>query len=248
MRPHFSTTLDVIQRVMGVPKAAVQAIARNAGIDDEKQVGACIDENALSYFADAYVRKVKTYFNSCTRHLNELSYAEQIQFNLFYNQFKKASSSGSIRKWEDIDEDTLRAHFEQEVKDKTSKEKPNKVTSLVDLFSGAGGLFQIDKIAENVLRDLSNEDDNVVVERPRYRRKYIAQSDLQLAIIYSRWVRRKQKKRIRSQICDHSPIWLLPARYYVFSGDDNDHIENTVLQVNGHIGDPLYNSIPRMAA
>lgn len=243
-------SLKVISEVMGVPMVAVQSIARDNKLNiNSEDRGACIDENALhGVYADAYVRKIKCYFNNCNKHIYELSNAEQLQFYQFCNQYKKASLPGSVRKWEDIDEESIRAHFEQEVKKKSPKRKKK---SFIDLFSGLGGLeleLSLKNLDKEIISIIPAEKDDIAIAKPPYERMYAEPSDILHTIVHSRWACRKPKKRIRPQLCALSPIWIVPARYYTYSGDDNDHIENTVLQVNAHIGDQLYNSIPRMAA
>lgn len=233
---------------MGVPMVAVQTIARvnNLNIYSNDR-SACIDENALhGVYADAYVRKIKCYFNNCNKHIYELSNAEQLQFYQFCNQYKKASLPGSVCKWEDIDEESIRAHFEQEVKKKSPKRKKG---SVIDLFSGLGGLeLSLKSQDKESISLIPSEKDDIVITNPPYEKTYAEPSNILHTIVHSRWACRKPKKRIRPQICAHSPVWLVPARYYVYSGDDNDHIENTVLQVNDHASGQLYNSIPRMAS
>jgi len=90
-KPKFITSLAIVSEVMGVPMAAVESIARQNNIEIiTKDRGACIDEDALcGVYADAYVRKIKCYFNNCTRHLYELNNAEQLQFYQFCTNTKR---------------------------------------------------------------------------------------------------------------------------------------------------------------
>lgn len=240
--------LAIVSEVMGVPMAAVQSIARDNKLNiNSEDRGACIDENALhGVYADAYVRKIKCYFNNCNKHIYELSNAEQLQFYQFCNLYKRASLPGSVRKWEDLNEEAIRAHFEQEVKKKSPRRKKK---SFIDLFSGLGGLeFSLKCLDTEVISITPSEKDAIVITKPPYERNYAEPSDILHTIVHSRWASRKPKKRKSPQLCEHSSAWVISARYYIYSGEDNDHIENTVLQVNGHIGDQWYNSIPRMVA
>lgn len=248
MRKYDVLSAGNSQRSNGCAYSAVESIARLNHLKiTTVDSSACIDENALhGVYADAYVRKIKCYYNNCTRHILELNSAEQLQFHQFCNQYKKASLPGSVRKWEDIDEESIRAHFEQEVKKKSPKHKEK---SFIDLFSGIEGLIVCALESQDTVISIKpSEKDDYVVTNPPYERMYVEPFDILHTIAHSRWACRKPKKRIRPQICVHSPVWLIPARYYVYSGDDNDHIVNTVLQINGHIGDHLLNSIPRMVA
>jgi len=243
--PLFITSLAVVSEVMGVPMAAVESIARQNNIEIiTKDRGAWIDEDALrGVYADAYVRKIKCYFNNCTRHLYELNNAEQLQFYQFCNQYKKATLPGPVRKWEDIDEQSLRAHFEQEVKEKSPKQKSCPEIILdIDLAN------LIEKQKELVRIDLSERADSLFVESPCRRIINAYSNHLLHSVVHSRWACRKPRKNIQSQVCEHSPVWIKPARYYVYIGDDEDHIEESVLTVNDHIGGHSSNSVLRMVA
>ena len=120
-KARFSTSLEVVQRVMGVPMIAVQNIARNIGVNDNIKGSACIDENALVYFADAYARKMKAYFNRTRCAVNRLSPDEQRAFFQFCDEFKKTHVlCTKLLTWNDIDEEAIREQFIYEVKKQTT--------------------------------------------------------------------------------------------------------------------------------
>ena len=52
---------------MNVPMCALSSILRANGYDEVNPDSICIDEKMLSYFADAYIRKMKNYFLSSIR-------------------------------------------------------------------------------------------------------------------------------------------------------------------------------------
>jgi len=157
-------------------------------------------------------------------------------------QYKKATLLGSVRKWEEIDEQSIRAHFEQEVKEKSPKQESQHYLCCAESLFG-----QLEKIREAIRCKLSGEED-VIFARPPYHRKYVAQSDPLYDISHSRWAYRQPKKRVYSPVRIHYQNWLVPARYYIYIGDDDDHIEEFVLTVNDHISGHSSNSIFKMVA
>ena len=75
----FMTSLDVIREVMNVPQCALNSILRANGYTEVEPGSICIDEKMLSVFADAYIRKMKNYFLSSVRNIENLSYQELIK-------------------------------------------------------------------------------------------------------------------------------------------------------------------------
>lgn len=56
------TSLDVIQKVMNVPMCALASLLRANGYDNIDDTSSlCIDEKRLEIFAEAYVRKIRSY-------------------------------------------------------------------------------------------------------------------------------------------------------------------------------------------
>ena len=85
----FETSLNIIGEVMNVPMCALESILRANGYDEVEPGSICIDEKMLSVFADAYIRKMKNYFLSSVRNIENLSYEEFTDLDEFYNIFKK---------------------------------------------------------------------------------------------------------------------------------------------------------------
>lgn len=109
----YMTSAEVVIEASGLRIEAIRSIAREQGIEIENVRSRCIDENLLSYFADAHIRRLKSYFNNSKRHIGELTCSEHAAFDDFCLTFKK-----SIHKpvsWEDIDTDVIREHFFEKV-------------------------------------------------------------------------------------------------------------------------------------
>lgn len=207
MKPHFSTTLDVIQRVMGVPMAAVQAIARNAGIDDEMQVGACIDENALSYFADAYVRKVKTYFIRTRAVYDQLGADEQLTFLQFCNEFNKIELPfPEASTWNDIDVDAIREQFYYDVKKLTPKE--------VSLF---GTRFETLAIDDQNVQDKTR---SIHIPEERAERRAIIMRKVTRSYLINA---RLRIPKIIQNVNDANHLLPIIAHYHIYISSDEDH-------------------------
>jgi hypothetical protein len=81
----FMTSLDVIREVMNVPQCALNSILRDNGYTEVEPGSICIDEKMLSVFADAYIRKMKNFFLSSVRNIENLSYQEFTDLDEFYN-------------------------------------------------------------------------------------------------------------------------------------------------------------------
>lgn len=67
--PEFMTSLEVVKKVMNVPECALEALLRENGYDAIETTSICIDEEMLMVFANAYTRKLRSYFISSNRNL-----------------------------------------------------------------------------------------------------------------------------------------------------------------------------------
>lgn len=114
-----NTTPEIVMRVSGLPFEAIRAIARECGVNIKNERSRCIDENLLSLLADAHIRRLKSYFNKSNRHLSELSGAEFSTFIDFCETFKKHQSDLSSLTWDDIDVESIREEFINEVHEST---------------------------------------------------------------------------------------------------------------------------------
>ena len=122
----FKTSLEVIQEVMNVPMCALTSLLRANGHNSEIETSSfCIDEKELDIFADAYIRKMRSYFFSSLRNISTLSPKELSNFNKFINLFKKKGLDKDTCKWSNIDIDHLREIFKKQVEERTLQRKPS---------------------------------------------------------------------------------------------------------------------------
>lgn len=120
----FMTSLDVIREVMNVPQCALNSILRANGYTEVEPGCICIDEKMLSIFADAYIRKMKNYFLSSVRNIENLSSEEFTDLNEFYNTFKKQDVKFVRRaEWSQIDTGLIRDAFMDKIKELTPRKK-----------------------------------------------------------------------------------------------------------------------------
>lgn len=123
----FKTSTGVIMEVMNVPLCAVKSILRGQGVStyDIDETSICIDEKMLDSFADAYVRKLKNYFISSSRHISSISDKERKDLKNFYKLFKKEEvSNEQLGTWEDIDITLLNDSFRRKVEILTKEKYP----------------------------------------------------------------------------------------------------------------------------
>ena len=139
----FETSLFIIREVLNVPLVAVQAIAKEAGLEISDVQSACIGENALQVFADAYVRKLKSYFNSMKNKKNQLGIDEILVFDEFCTNFKNPKCiSNKACKWSDIDINAIQEQFFELVKEKTPRKK--SYTTFLDYIVAVTPSLNID--------------------------------------------------------------------------------------------------------
>lgn len=130
----FKTSLDIIQEVMNVPMCALTSLLRANGYDDvDDTTSLCIDEKRLDIFAEAYIRKIRSYFFSSLRNISRLTQNELNNFNQFVESFKKTDLQRESLKWSDMDTEHLRETFIDKVKRKTSPQ--STCSSYLDLFA-----------------------------------------------------------------------------------------------------------------
>lgn len=123
----FKTSPRVIMEVMNVPLCAVKSILREHRVSTSNidETSICIDEKMLDSFADAYVRKLKNYFVSSSRHISSISDKERKDLKEFYVQFKKLNvNNENLGKWEDIDINLLYRSFYKKIRRLTKRKYP----------------------------------------------------------------------------------------------------------------------------
>ena len=209
-KERFMTSLNIIREVMNVPQCALDSILREKGYNDVAPVSICIDEKMLSIFADAYIRKMKSYFLGSIRNVENLSYEEFTDLNEFYNTYKKQEIKFVRRaEWSHIDTELIRDAFMNRVKELTPRKK-----SCFD--------FIIEHIFETCeLPDLNDDFENYFYQvRIRCSDK---DDNLLSRITHNRFYLIKQ--RLRKVYCCSVNIMLqlfVAARYYIFVADDTD--------------------------
>lgn len=226
-RSQYMTSAEVVMEASGLRLEAVRSIAREHGIEINDVRSRCIDENLLSYLADAHIRRLKAYFNKSKRHLSELSCEDYIAFDDFCQTFKKSTFNYKPVSWNDIDVDAIREQFYE------------KVYSLCPKTQVSNKQF-----GECILKGL----DSVVIERTEpdpifpYSQPFFYTYDRRFL---SEWLEHSQEKfftqnavldKVYESICFYAePIEIptvnnnnrvlfrrvsLSARYYVFPDED----------------------------
>ena len=218
----FKTSLDIIQEVMNVPMCALTSLLRANGYDDvDDTTSLCIDEKGLEIFAEAYIRKIRSYFFSSLRNISRLAQNELNSFNQFIESFKKTDLQGASLKWSDIDTEHLRGTFIDKVKRKTSpqstcssyldllahvvvrKQKKDNYSSYIDYSTSC-----LTVSYESIIQELSIQRTDELLDNIVHSYYYVAKST------YS-----KRQWHIDFQIRN---IYI-SARYHIYStGSDED--------------------------
>lgn len=243
--PRFMTSADVVMKASGLRIEAVQAIARERGVEIKDIQSKCIDENLLEDLANAHVRRLKSYFNNSRRHISELSGAEVRVFVDFCITFKKHRLSSAADKWDDIDTNAIREQFFKKVNYSTTVQCDKK--SFTSLSSSlcehlvAEHISKAFKENENVCStnsSISNQFpiicDAICSYSDSYRdtdytRDFLRKDEIIKSVIHSRWYNDKpihgciiytDKREIVRRV-------TLSARYHIFSNDDDELLYDT---------------------
>ena len=204
----FMTSLDVIREVMNVPQCALNSILRANGYVEVEPGRICIDEEMLSVFADAYIRKMKNYFLSSVRNIENLSYQEFTDLNEFYNTFKKQDVKFVRRaEWSQIDTELIRDAFMDKIKELTPRKK-----SCFEWF----------------WEQISERFESSTVYHDYERCLYVSYSCTEDRVTHNRFylVRQKVKKVFNCSV-NIVRQFFVAARYHIFVADDiNDGLYN----------------------
>lgn len=205
----FMTSLDVIREVMNVPQCALNSILRANGYAGVDSGSICIDEKMLSVFADAYIRKMKNYFLSSIRNIENLSYEEFTDLDEFYNTFKKQDVKFVRRvEWSQIDTELIRDAFMDKIKELT----PRKKSRFEYFLEQISGRFE----SLTVYHDLKHyhyvsysysDDESSLLDRVTHNRFYL--------------VSQKVKKVFNCSVNIVRQFYVA-ARYHIFVADDVD--------------------------
>lgn len=208
----FETSLNIIGEVMNVPMCALESILRANGYDEVEPGSICIDEKMLSVFADAYIRKMKNYFLSSVRNIENLSYEEFTDLNEFYNTFKKQEVKFVRRaEWSRIDTELIRTAFMDKIKELTPRKKTTLDLLLERFFDYRDCLLFIDEPELTIHGTITNPTDS-------YKLKKVLDH-----IVHNRFylVRQKVKKTHRCSVNIIRQLFVA-ARYHIFVADDVD--------------------------
>lgn len=226
----FKTSLDIIQEVMNVPMCALTSLLRANGYDDvDDTTSLCIDEKGLDIFAEAYIRKIRSYFFSSLRNISRLAQNELNSFNQFIESFKKTDLQGASLKWSDIDTEHLRGTFIDKVKRKTSPQ--STCSSYLDLFTRVvvrkqrkdnRPLSYIDYSAscftvsyESIIQELSIQRTDELLDNIVHSYYYVAKSTYSIP----QWHIDFQIRNI-----------YISARYHIYSTGSDEDSNSTVIK------------------
>ena len=230
----FMTSLDVIQKVMNVPMCALTSLLRANvydNIDDTSSL--CIDEERLEIFAEAYVRKIRSYFLGSLRNISNLTSKELSNFKQFNELFKNKDLQREPSKWSDIDVEHLIEAFKEKVKKETPKLSAYDslfehvvVSRITKSLKEIKGYFDISKISDILLSitpiyKWNSNNENFKVEEQTL--EEIVHSYYYVA--KSTYV--KQKWHINFLIRN---IYIA-ARYHIYSSDSDDEFYNETLAI-----------------
>ena len=203
----FTTSADVVMKASGLRLEAIRVIAREQGVEIEDTACRCIDVSLLAALADAHVRKMRAYFNNARRHIAELSGDELAVFMDFCQTFKNRQSSDSAAQaWSDIDTDAIREQFIKRVHELTP--------SVFKRFSLSG--YSIKKILASLsYKPISSPDTFEYKQRCE-----IAEKIFGSHLFYER-----PSKTLQPCVDIRSAVRrvTMPARYHIFTSDDDDH-------------------------
>lgn len=204
----FMTSLNVIREVMNVPQCALNSILRDNGYAEVEPGSICIEEKMLSVFADAYIRKMKNYFLSSVRNIENLSYQEFTDLDEFYNTFKKQDVKFVRRaEWSQIDTELIRTAFMDKIKELTPRKK-SRFELLLEQFYGIREAFTLDhELAHVLIKESCSEEENDLLHRVTHNRFYL--------------VKQKVKKAFNCSV-NIVRHFFVAARYHIFVADDVD--------------------------
>ena len=250
----FKTSLDIIQEVMNVPMCALTSMLRVNGYNDEIETASfCIDEKKLGIFADAYIRKVRSYFFSSLRHIGELSSKELSDFIEFVNLFKKKGVACESCKWSDINTGHLREVFIEKVKNKTKKESSYTCSEIDALIVLSNYLLVIDNRCFQRLNTIQDRKKTIrEIEEQLYDNSNIILSSSYSLFTEEKFFNEGQKKQlgekerisldkishsnlyvVKDKIIQHkNPVvliimWIIVyARYYLYPKESDDDSHN----------------------
>ena len=216
----FMTSLNVIREVMNVPQCALNSILRANGYNEVDPDSICIDEKMLSIFADAYIRKMKSYFLGSVRNTENLSAEEFTDLNEFCNTYKKQEVKFVRRaEWSQIDTELIRNAFMNRIKELTPRKKSRFdyfVEQIIETYEFSD-LHEDFEYNLYLVRDTCSDKDPNLLSRIAHNRFY--------------FIKQKVKKAYCCSVNIMRQLFVA-ARYHIFVADDTDFNGNKHLSVN----------------
>ena len=212
----FTTSADVVMKASGLRLEAIRVIAREQGVEIEDTACRCIDESLLAALADAHVRKMRAYFNNARRHADQLSGDELATFIDFCQTFRnRQTSDTAAQSWSDIDTDAIREQFIEKVHELTP--------SVCKRFTLSGSSL------EKIISSLSFEHHEYLDTYELDTYEYKQRCEVVEKVLNSHLYYEKPSKPQQPSVDIRSVVWrvTLPARYHIFSSDDDDHQQDT---------------------
>ena len=220
----FTTSADVVMKASGLRLEAIRVIAREQGVEIEDTACRSIDESLLAALADAHVRKMRAYFNNARRHADQLSGDELATFIDFCQTFRnRQSSDNAAQSWSDIDTDAIREQFIEKVYELTPS-----TTTYCKHF--ADGSFSLEKILSSLSFERREYLDTYELDTYEYKQR----CEVVEKVLNSHLYYEKPSKTQPPCVDIRSVVWrvTLPARYHIFTSDDDDHQQDTIVNCN----------------
>lgn len=215
LKPEFMTSLEVIKKVMNVPECALEALLRENGYGTTEPTSICIDEKMLMVFANAYIRKLRSYFIRSNRNTHLLTPQERFDLDEFYTTFKKKDvKHTNVKNWNQIDTDLIRDHFVQEVKKQTSHRNSFYDDNICHIVINETN----EELARNKIYPVVGNSRHKHVHSRNYK------SELLVRITKSRLYQSKLRTNNSKNQTNTTTIWQVytAARYHTFPVDSNN--------------------------
>lgn len=230
----FETSLNIIGEVMNVPMCALESILRANGYEEVEPGSICIDEKMLSVFADAYIRKMKNFFLSSVRNIENLSYEEFTDLNEFYNTFKKQEVKFVRRaEWSQIDTELIRTAFMDKIKELSPRKKSALDILFERIFDNRNCVLLIDDPESSI-------HGTIKIPKDSHKLRKVLNH-----IVHNRFylTRQKVKKTSRRSVNIMRQLFVA-ARYHIFVADDVDtnkaHYNEIIPFVHHKLNNKIY--------
>lgn len=230
----FKTSLNIIGEVMNVPMFALESILRANGYEEVEPGSICIDEKMLSVFADAYIRKMKNFFLSSVRNIENLSYEEFTDLNEFYNTFKKQEVKFVRRaEWSQIDTELIRTAFMDKIKELSPRKKSALDILFERIFDNRNCVLLIDDPESSI-------HGTIKIPKDSHKLRKVLNH-----IVHNRFylTRQKVKKTSRRSVNIMRQLFVA-ARYHIFVADDVDtnkaHYNEIIPFVHHKLNNKIY--------